>query len=100
MITSLKQRNLVKEAAQEIHDRATRANRSLTAKESQDFDDFLLDVKEWDERQSSVLSSGSTRGADGFAHPKASGSGSSARYYTNDSDVYSDPHQNPDSPSF
>lgn len=92
MITSLKQRNLVKEAAQEIHDRASRANRNLTAQESLDFDDFLADVKEYDERQKfTTTGPGGATGSTG---------NTSARFYTSDSDVYSDPHQNPEGPSF
>ena len=89
MITSLKQRGLVKESAQAIHERAARANRSLTAKESQDFDAYLEDVKEWDERQ--ALVPGDTSNT----------SSSRARFSVTDPQVYNDPHEvGADAPSF
>src|SRR5664279_4774939 len=91
MITSTKQRDLCKERAQEIHDRATRANRALTKTGQQDFDDFIFDVKQWDERQSFTPTSGST----------GSMGGHDPRWTTIDPHVYNDPHEvGVDAPSF
>ena len=90
MITSKRQRDLIKGACQDILDKATLTNRGLTTKETQDFDDFMIDIKEWDERQKGTLSPGAYRGADGFAYT-GNGSGHEARFTTNGPEVYSDP---------
>jgi HK97 family phage major capsid protein len=91
MITSLKQRNLVKEAAQEMHDRAGRANRSFTAQETLEFKDFMLDVKEFDERQKFTSPSGST----------GSTGNTSARFTTNENSPYQNPREvGVEAPSF
>lgn len=101
MITSKRQRDLLKETCQEMHDRAGRANRAFTVKETQDFDDYMLDIKEWDERQAGTLAAGTYRGEDGFAHPVRLPAASGARYTTNEQSPYQDPHEvGADSPSF
>jgi HK97 family phage major capsid protein len=90
MITSLKQRGLVKESAQAIHERAARGNRSLSREEKLDFDAYIDEIKEFDDRAALTRTPGDTGNT----------SASDPRFYTNDADVYHDPHLNPRSPSF
>jgi HK97 family phage major capsid protein len=85
-------RTKVKRSAEDIHLQAVRENRSLTAAESTRFDELIARVTELDEQE--------LRESSAAKHRVQMGGGSGARFYTSDSDVYHDPHLNPQSPSF
>src|ERR1019366_3482096 len=94
MITSAKQRALIHERATEMNEKAGLQKRGFTAQETRDFDDLMLDIKEWDERQTFTPTSGSSFGSTGSGKQEA-------RFYTSDSDVYNDPYEvGTDAPSF
>jgi HK97 family phage major capsid protein len=103
MITSARQRALVKATCEDMVTRAAncKPQRGFTFEETHTWDDLMLDIKQWDDRQAGTLSAGAVRGADGFAHPAPPGSGTGARYTTNENSPYQDPHEvGADAPSF
>jgi hypothetical protein len=79
MITSAKQRALIHERATEMNEKAGLQKRGFTAQETRDFDDLMLDIKEWDERQTFTPTSGSSFGSTGSGKQEA-------RFYTSDSE--------------
>jgi HK97 family phage major capsid protein len=86
-------RTKVKRSAEDIHLQAIRENRNLTPAESARFDALLARVTELDEQETRENLAAKHRVDTGTVQH-------GARFYTNDSDVYHDPHLNPQSPSF
>ena len=102
MITSARQRALVKATCEDMVTKAANAKpqRGFTFEETHTWDDLMLDIKQWDDRQAGTLSAGTYRGEDGFAHPVRT-SGSSARFTTDEASPYQDPFEvGADAPSF
>src|ERR1035437_4996579 len=83
-------RTTLKRRAEDMHNLAGRENRNLTPAESSQFDALIARVTELDEQEA--------RESAAAKHRVEMNGG--ARFYTSDSDVYSDPHQNHEGPSF
>ena len=79
-------RTKVKRSAEDIHLQAIRENRNLTPAESARFDALLARVTELDEQETRENLAAKHRVDTGTVQH-------GARFYTNDSDVYHDPHQ-------
>src|ERR1017187_2036136 len=85
------QRTIAKRSAEDLHNLADRENRSLTPAESTRFDALIARVAELDEQE--------TRENRAAAHRVQTGT--TGQYFTNDPQIYNDPHQaGADSPSF
>jgi HK97 family phage major capsid protein len=90
-------RIIAKRSAEDLHNKAARENRSLTAAESTRFDTLIARVAELDEQEVREAAAARHRVETGTV---AVGDGG-GRFYTNGPEVYNDPHQaGADSPSF
>jgi HK97 family phage major capsid protein len=83
-------RTTLKRRAEDMHNLAGRENRNLTPAESSQFDALIARVGELDEQEA--------RESAAAKHRVEMGGG--AQFFTSGPEIYSDPHKNPEGPSF